>query len=227
MTDSAGTPPHRGSATPAAGPKYADHVFRSSSAVVCGVLLLAIAGWLIVDAMVSSSGKTPWVALACAPLFAFPVIAYTLRPSVAAGQDRLLVRNPLRTIVVPWAEVEALRAGFSAEVLAGGKTYQMWAVPVSLRQRNKANRYASRAAVTESPRRPRFGSLPKPPRVSVPGAPDSNRAWSDQVMDVLREQAKTNAVRPTAKGEVKVDWCWWVIAPTLVGLVALVALIAA
>ncbi|WP_280693976.1 PH domain-containing protein [Kitasatospora sp. GAS204B] len=223
MTDTAGTP-HPGSAAPADGPKYADHVFRSTPGIVSGVLLLAIAGWLIVDAMLTSSGKTPWIALACAPLFAFPVIAYTLRPSVSAGEDRVVVRNPLRTIVVPWAQVEALRAGFSAELLAGGKTYQMWAVPVSLRQRNKANRYASRAAVTESPRTPRLGMLPKPPRTVVPGAPDSNRAWADQVMDLLREKARTNGVRPTAKGEVTVGWCWWVIAPTLAGLVALVAL---
>ncbi|MCX4748629.1 PH domain-containing protein [Kitasatospora sp. NBC_01287] len=226
MTDSAGTP-DPGPAAPADGPKYADHVFRSTPGIVSGVLLLAVAGWLIVDAMLNSSGKTPWIALACAPVFAFPVIAYTLRPSVSAGLDRLVVRNPLRTVVVPWAEVEELRAGYSVEVLADGKSYQMWAVPVSLRQRNKANRMAARGAVTEDPRAPRLNPFTRPTRNTVPGAPDSNRAWSDQVVDVLREQGRTNAVRPTAKGEITVSWCWWVIVPTLVGAAVLAALVAA
>ncbi|MGF1427398.1 PH domain-containing protein [Kitasatospora sp. LaBMicrA B282] len=224
MTDSAGTP-DPGNATPADGPKYADHVFRSTPGIISGVLLLAVAGWLIADAMLNSSGRTPWIALACAPVFAFPVIAYTLRPSVSAGLDKMVVRNPLRTVVVPWAAVDDLRAGYSAELVAGGHTYQMWAVPVSLRQRNKANRREAFGSSSRAQGRPGLfnrAAVHSP----VPGAPDPNRAWSDQVVDVLREHAKMNAVRPSAKGEIKVSWCWWVIAPTLVGLVVLATLIA-
>ncbi|GAB2693778.1 PH domain-containing protein [Kitasatospora kifunensis] len=226
MTESAGTP-DPGPAASADGPKYAEHVFRSTPGIISGVMLLAVAGWLIVDAVVSGTGKTPWVALACAPLFAAPVIAYTLRPAVTAGLDRLVVRNPLRTIVVPWAEVQGLRAGYSAELTAEEKTYQLWAVPVSLRQRKKAERRGLLSVSGAEPRAMQIGSLGKLQRGSVAGAPDHNRAWSDQVVDLLREQAKMNAVRPTAKGEVTVTWCWWIIAPTLVGLVALVALLAA
>ncbi len=221
MTDSDGKP-HPGTAAPAEQPKYADHVFRSNPGIISGVLLLLVAGWLIVDAVISSSGKTPWVALAAAPVFAFPVIAYTLRPAVMAGPDRLVVRNPLRTVVLPWASVEGLRSGYSAEVTAGGKTYQLWAVPVSLRQRKRATRAASIQAAAGDP----TSSRPRPSRNAVPGAPDSSRAWSDQVVDMLRETAQLNAVRPSAQGEVGVVWCWWVIVPTLVGLAALIALIA-
>ncbi|WP_035848402.1 PH domain-containing protein [Kitasatospora azatica] len=226
MTESDGTPDH-GSAAPADGPKYADSVFRSTPGIISGVLLLVVAGWLIVDAMLTSSGKTPWVALAAAPVFAFPVIAYTLRPAVLAGLDRMVVRNPLRTITVPWAEVQELRSSFSAELTAGGRTYQMWAVPVSLRQRKKATRRELMSAGAGDPRASRLAGLGRPSRGAVPGAPDPTRAWSDQVVDMLREQAEVNAVRPTAKGEVKVEWCWWVIAPTLVGLAVLIALIVA
>ncbi|MDH6136014.1 hypothetical protein P3T37_005433 [Kitasatospora sp. MAA4] len=219
MTESDGTP-DPGSAAPAVEPKYADSVFRSSPGIISGVLLLAIAGWLIVDAIISSSGKTPWVALAAAPVFALPVIAYTLRPAVLANRDRLLVRNPLRTLVVPWSQVEDLRSTYSAELTAGGKTYQLWAVPVSLRQRKRANR-------APSPRRsPGDGDRTRAMRGAVPGAPDPTRAWSDQVVDLLKESARDNAGRPTAKGEVEVTWCWWVIAPTLVGLAALIIIVA-
>ncbi|WP_035801037.1 PH domain-containing protein [Kitasatospora mediocidica] len=214
MTESDGTP-DPGPAAPADEPKYADSVYRSSPGMISGVLLLAIAGWLIVDAIISSSGKTPWVALAAAPVFALPVIAYTLRPAVLVSRDRLLVRNPLRTLVVPWSQVEDLRSTYSAELTAGGKTYQLWAVPVSLRQRKKANRTA--------PARRSPGALPT--RGAVPGAPDPTRAWSDQIVDLLKESARENAARPTAQGEVQVSWCWWVIAPTLVCLAALIAIV--
>ncbi|GAA1224241.1 PH domain-containing protein [Kitasatospora nipponensis] len=225
MTDSDGMP-DPGSAAPADGPKYADHVFRSTPGIISGVLLLALAAWLIVDAMVSSSGKTPWVALAAAPVFCLPVIAYTLRPSVSAGLDRLVVRNPLRTVTVPWAAVEGLRSGYSAELTAGGRTYQLWAVPVSLRQRNKAARRADVARASGDLQPRSAGLTGGLRRGAVPGAPDPSRAWSDQVVDMLRETATMNAVRPDAKGEIEVTWCWWVIVPTLVGLVALVTLIA-
>ncbi|MDH6110847.1 hypothetical protein P3T36_004421 [Kitasatospora sp. MAP12-15] len=218
MTESDGTP-DPGSAAPAAEPKYADNVFRSTPGMISGVLLLVIAGWLIVDAMISSSGKTPWIALAAAPVFAFPVIAYTLRPAVYTNRDRMLVRNPLRTILVPWAQVEGLRSAYSAELTAGGKRYQLWAVPVSLRQRKKATRTASRAMADDR--------VVRVARGAIPGAPDPTRAWSDQVVDVLKESVRDNSDRPTAKGEVVVTWCWWVIAPTLAGLVALIAIVAA
>lgn len=217
MTESDGTP-NPGSAAPADEPKYADNVFRSTPGMISGALLLLIAGWLIVDAMISSSGRTPWIALAAAPVFAFPVIAYTLRPGVYTNRDRMLVRNPLRTIHVPWAQVEGLRSAYSAELTAGGRTYQLWAVPVSLRQRKKATRTASRAVNDDR--------LVRVARGAIPGAPDPTRAWSDQVVDLLKESAREYSARPTAQGEVVVTWCWWMIAPTVLGLLALIAVLA-
>jgi hypothetical protein len=225
MTESDGTPAP-GSAAPDE-PKYADQVFRSTPGIISGVLLLFVAGFLIVDAMLNSSGKTPWVALAAAPVFAFPVIAYTLRPAVSAGVDRMVVRNPLRTVTVPWAEVQELRAGYSAEVRAAGRTFQMWAVPVSLRQRNRANRREAMARLQGADQQARVSAAARARRGAVPGAPDPSRAWTDQVMDLLRERAEQNAIRPTAKGEVTVTWCWWVIAPTVAALAVMITLIAA
>jgi len=221
MTESDGTP-DQGSAAPepkGSEPEYADRVHRSVPGIISGVMLLGIAGWLIVDAMISGTGRTPWVALAAAPVFAFPVIAYTLRPAVLANDRRLLVRNPLRTINAPWAAVEGLKAGYSVELFTGGKKYQVWAVPVSLRQRKRAGRVAARAAAA--------GERPVTERRLRPGESDPTRAWSDQVVAQLQEQADRNAGRPEAAGEATVSWCWWIIAPTLVGLVALITLIVA
>ncbi|MER6298176.1 PH domain-containing protein [Kitasatospora sp. NPDC001539] len=224
MTESDGKP-HPGSAAPDGEPEYADRVYRSVPGVISGVFLLAIAAWLIGDAVATGTGKTPYVALAAVPVFALPVIAYTLRPVVRADAGRLLVRNPWRTISAPWASVDALRAGYSVELLAGGRKYQVWAVPVSLRQRKRANRVRTAEASEHASRMGMvFGRQSNP---VVQGSPDPTRAWSDQVTDVLQEMAERNAGRPAAAGPVVVRWCWWIIAPTLLGLVALVAVILA
>lgn len=147
---------------------YDDRVYRSSMSVVTGVLLLALTAWLCGDAVVRGAGNTPWIALAVALLVVPLIVAFTIRPAVFANDDRMRVRNPFRIIELPWAAVDAVRAGYSAEVLAEGSKYQLWSVPVSLRERKRANRQFNRrggltgrglsapdegAAATPAPRR--------------------------------------------------------------------------
>jgi hypothetical protein len=195
------------------------------------VLLLAIAAWLVGDAVLYGGGRAPWIALAVLFLAVPVIVAYTIRPVVYADDSRVLVRNPLRTIVAPWGAVQGLRAGYSVELLAGGKTYQVWAVPVSLRQRQKAGRAAGRAATGDlyvgrgGAGRAGAGRTTTAGRPAVAGLPDPTRAWSDQVVDTLREIAERNADNPDAAGEVSTAWCWWIIAPTVVGLATLLVLL--
>ncbi|MFD3456426.1 PH domain-containing protein [Streptomyces sp. NPDC058691] len=198
-------------------PKYADRSYRSTAGIAGGVLMLAIALWLCGDAIFRGEGRTPWAALALLVLIVSLIAAFSLRPVVYAGQERLRVRNPFRTITAPWAAVEGLRAGYSTELFAGGKKYQLWAVPVSLRARKRAARTRARAVAAADP----GATLSK-----RPGATDSTRAWSDQVVDELRELAEKNARRDTAQGEVTVRWAYEVIAPAVAALIALVVLLA-
>ncbi len=198
---------------------FSDRVYRSPSGIGGGVLLLALSGWLGIDAMIRGEGRTPWLALA-GLLFAVPVvIAFTVRPAVYAGQDRLLVRNPFRTVTLPWAAVEGLRAGYTSEVLAGGATYQLWAIPVSLRQRKRAARQQARAA-SEDP----FSRTSA--HVSANNAGEDRRAPSDAAIGDLREMAELNAQREGAQGAPEVRWAFEVIAPTLAGAVLLVIMLA-
>ncbi|OKJ17293.1 PH domain-containing protein [Kitasatospora sp. CB01950] len=220
MTESDRTP-DQGSA--ANGPKYADRVYRSVPGVIAGVMLLGVAGWLIIDAIISGTGATPWVAAAAAPVFGFPVAAYTLRPVVKSNDQRLLVRNPLRTVVAPWATVEGLKAGYSVELHAGGRKFQVWAIPVSLRQRKKATRRAGKAAAAGDPHLPPSRSKQQPRHDQL----DPTRAWSDAVVTALQDQADRHRTDPDAAGAIRATWCWWVIAPTLAGLVALISVVAA
>ncbi|MGW1201149.1 PH domain-containing protein [Streptomyces sp. NPDC002536] len=184
-----------------------DRCYRSPAGIAGGVLLLALAAWLGGDALLRGAGRTPWLALAALLCVVPLVIAFTLRPAVWAGEERLLVRNPFRTITLPWGSVEHIRAGYSSEVLAGGKKYQLWAIPVSLRQRKRAARRAARGAAEGL-------SLP----TEAPG-----KASSDQAIDDLRELAERFAERD---GTPAVRWAYEVIVPSAVGLAVFAVLVA-
>ncbi|MBT2507303.1 PH domain-containing protein [Streptomyces sp. ISL-98] len=200
-------------------PTYADRVFRSPGALAGGVLVLLLAAWVGGDALIRGEGRTPWVALA-GLFFAVPlVVAYTLRPAVFANDDRLRIRNPFRTITLPWAAVDGVRAGYSSEVLAGGKKYQLWAVPVSLRQRKRVARQQAKQAHDDP-----YGRTSVTADVTDAQA---RRAPADQTVEDLREQAERCAARPTAQGDPEVRWAYEIIAPCVVGAVALTVLLAA
>ncbi|MBL1095542.1 PH domain-containing protein [Streptomyces coffeae] len=197
---------------------FADRVYRSPAGIAGGVLLLGLGAWLGIDAIIRGEGRTPWLALA-GLLFAVPVvIAFTVRPAVYAGADRLLVRNPFRTITLPWASVDGVRAGYTSEVLAAGAKYQLWAIPVSLRQRKRAARQQARSAASDP-----YG------RTSAHIAVDTDadrRAPSDAAIGDLREMAEIQASRAGAQGAPEVRWAFEVIAPTVAGAVLLVIMLA-
>ncbi|MFJ9813789.1 PH domain-containing protein [Streptomyces sp. NPDC101151] len=208
-----------------------DLVYRSPQALVAGVLLLVLAAWLGIDALVKGDGRTPWLALAALILVVPLVIAFTLRPAVFAGEDRLRVRNPFRVITLPWGEVASLRSGYTNEVIANsGAKFQLWAVPVSLRARKKAARRqtrAERAARGESRSGGfGFGGLGG---FGAPGAVGDDgpaRAETDQIMGDLREMQERRGKAKSAQGEVTVRWSYEVIAPAVAGAVLLAVLLA-
>ncbi|MFG2797733.1 PH domain-containing protein [Streptomyces pseudovenezuelae] len=218
-----------------APPESRDHIYRSPMALIGGFLLLVIIGWLGVDAVVSGTGRTPWLALAAMILVVPLVVAFTLRPAVFANDDRLRIRNPFRVIVIPWGQVETFRSGYSNEVLVeSGTKYQLWAIPVSLRGRKKAARQAARQAARPSDtRRPgrglgllgggmqadAFGG-----RTSVPEGPV--RAETDRIMDELRERLEARGKAKASQGEVSVRWAYEIVGPAVAGAV-LVTILAA
>ncbi|MFF3427280.1 PH domain-containing protein [Streptomyces sp. NPDC002602] len=211
-------------------PVYDDRVYRSPMAIVTGVLMLALVAWLCGDAVLRGEGGTRWVALAIAVCAVPLIVAFTIRPAVFANDDRLRVRNPFRVIELPWAAVDTVRAGYSAEVLAEGSTYQLWSVPVSLRERKKAQRpYSRRGGLTGKGLSPDHlaGKGLSPDRGRAGAAVDGpQRAGADKVVDELRELAERGASRTGARGDVSVRWSFEIIAPAVIGAVALIVLLA-
>ncbi|MEV5978082.1 PH domain-containing protein [Streptomyces sp. NPDC052114] len=204
---------------PVAEPAYQDRTFRSPAGIAGGVLLLALGAWLGIDAVIRGEGRTPWLALAGLLLAVPLVVAFTVRPAVYANDDRLRVRNPFRTIALPWASVATLRSGYSNEVLTNdGTKYQLWAIPVSLRGRKKAARRQSQAAASGDPT---AGGRP----FLDPGR-SSTRASGDQAMDELREISERQAGSESAQGEPAVRWAYEIVAPAAAGAVLLAVLLA-
>jgi hypothetical protein len=233
------TPDPQPSAPQPPVPEHPDRVHRSGAGIAGGILLLGIACWLGIDAIVTGRGSVPWRALAALLLVIPLVVAFTLRPAVFVGDDRLRVRNPFRIVVLPWGAIETLRSGYSNEALTGaGTTFQLWAVPVSLRARNKAaRREARRTAQAAGPlgtgplgRGGRLGGLRGRPGTGAgpagAGQDGPVRAEADQIMDHLREKHEARRDAPTAQGEIVVRWAWEVVAPAAAGAVLLVILLA-
>ncbi|WOT34676.1 PH domain-containing protein [Streptomyces coeruleorubidus] len=216
-------------------PESKDRVYRSVPAIAGGVLLLAIAGWLGIDAVTSGGGRTPWMALAVLILVVPLVVAFTLRPAVYAGGDRLRIRNPFRLIVLPWGRIASLKSAYSNEVLTeSGAKYQLWAVPVSLRARKKAARREMRATAQA-----RRGTGRDQGRGSALGmragwgdglgaGPVSDgpvRAETDRIMDELRGLHEARHRAETAQGEVTVRWAYEVVGPTVAGALLVLILL--
>ncbi|GGS81389.1 PH domain-containing protein [Streptomyces violaceus] len=231
------TSPESQSPAPQPEPESKDRVFRSVPAIAGGVLLLAIAGWLGIDALVSGEGRTQWLALALMLLIVPLVVAFTLRPAVYAGDDRLRIRNPFRVIVLPWGQVASLKSAYSNEVLTeSGAKYQLWAVPVSLRARKKAARREMRATaqVRRSMGRDEGRGSALGMRAGLGhglggGGPESEgpaRAETDRIMDELRGLHEARHQVETAQGEVTVRWAYEVVGPAVAGVVLVAILLA-
>jgi Bacterial PH domain len=213
-------------ATAGAGqPEYADRAYRSMTGICGGVLLLVLAAWLGGDAIVRGNGHTPWLALAvlllCVPL----IIGFTIRPAVFANDERVRIRNPFRTVTLPWSGVDSVRASYSTELFAGDRKFQLWAIPVSLRARKRAARQTARAKVAAGEGR-RDPFTPAPRRRPTAADPDGTvRSWSDQALEELRELAERDAVDETARPPAVVRWAYEVIAPAVAGAVVLAVLL--
>ncbi|MEE4490955.1 PH domain-containing protein [Streptomyces sp. NPDC050529] len=206
------------SPTPPSEPTYADRTFRSPAGLVGGALLLLLICWIAGDAAIRGEGRVPWLSLAGLLTVVPLVVAFSLRPVVFANDERIRIRNPFRTITLPWTDVADVRAGYSSELFTrDNEKFQLWAVPVSLRQRKKAARHQTRQSMDDPYRRTSVTADVRDTKART--------AAADQTVVDLRELAERAGDKPVAGGTVKsVRWAYEVIAPAVAGAVLLVVL---
>ncbi|MET9444831.1 PH domain-containing protein [Streptomyces sp. NPDC006610] len=217
------SPDHNSPAQRPPAPTTRDRIYRSPMGLVGGALLLGLGGWLGVDAIVRGEGRTPLLSVAVLLLGVPLVVAFTLRPAVFAGEDRLKVRNPFRVILLPWGEVVSVRSGYSNEVVdKAGVKYQLWAIPVSLRARKRAARREERRLAGDAGRRRGgFDVFGGGVGAVGPEADGPVRSESDQIIHDLRQTLEAREKAATAQGEVRVRWAYEVLVPAGVGAVML------
>jgi hypothetical protein len=236
MSDTPGRTNAAASGSGHGGPAYHDKVYRSGAGVAGGVVLLVLLLWLCIDAMATGAGRAPAVA-ASVIVFGVPLIAaFTVWPQVRSGADRMLVRNPFRTIHAPWPTVESLTAALSVELVAGGRKFIVWAIPVSLRQRKRANRRAMIAAGDRGTLSSRggggFGGFGGYGRRGEMLDEGPAMATADKAVAELNEraeqarQALADRGGASAPAELRVTWTWPIIVPIVLGVIATIVLIA-
>ncbi|MEU8138843.1 PH domain-containing protein [Streptodolium elevatio] len=177
--------------------------YRSKPAVFTGVALLAAGLWLVVDSLVRADGKASVTVVGAVVAVGAVVVALTLRAAVFAGPEMLRIRNPFRTIEIPWGAVQEVRAEYSLEVRADDRKFHIWSIPVSLRERKRAMRVNSRSAA-ESPYGSQHHEI-------------AQAALADHAVADFRGMAEQMGKEST--GPVKVAWSWEILAPLAAGIV--------
>jgi Bacterial PH domain len=184
-------------------------VFRSTVARVVAWVFIVFAALNLVDVVLRGRGQSGRIAFAV--LVAVVLLAFVigLRPAVVADARRVLLRNPLRNVSVPWGAVTAIDATDALRIHAGVSVFRSW----SIASGNRARRRALRGQA------PRLGGGAGP-RDPAARAELAGRTHADFVVEQLT--GVWRAHRGEAAGSPQVSWAWAAIA-CLVVAVLLVA----
>lgn len=133
--------PKGGAAAPTTPTEPAEKptVYRSGGALFTCVGIVVLCLLAIIDLLVELGTRD---LLACAVLVLVASLAYSyaIYPAAFTTSQGLRIRNQLRTIDLPWSTVTDLTAKLSFVVHTKEKRYTVWAIPVSLHERRKAER---------------------------------------------------------------------------------------
>jgi len=195
-------------------------VFRTSAFVrFWSWVWFALALLLILDVVRRGSiERSGWVAIAALLFVSSIVWVSGVRPTVSADDERVVLRNPFRDVVVPWQAVTHIDAKDMLRVHVRERSYGSWAIQVP-------NRMRHRAVKTPDGVRGEGGHTPSTDVLSEV----AGRTHADFVAAQLRERWAAHRSGGTAAPDDAVTASWSPIAvATVVGtLVFLVATIVA
>jgi hypothetical protein len=166
-------------------------------------------------------------------------------PAAFSYGEYLLIRNPFRRIEIAWPRVESITARLSTVVETvpeegeEGKAqkFTIWAVPVSMHERRKADRAAAkqvRQIRSEADRANRGGGAAgrgpggagygRPPRMRED--PVETMAFADQAVVEMKDRKRICSMPAEQAAPTKVTWTWFTLAPFVVSVGLLVAAMA-
>lgn len=171
-------------------------VYRGAAALIGGalVVLLCVAG--SIDLM-AESGTGDLTGASILMLVAVLAWLYGVYPAAFSWTDRLVVRNPFRSIDLPWSVVTDVSARLSFIAHTESKRFTVWAIPVSLRERRGAERHKVRE-LTQAQRAAKRGLSPDmfgPSRSHRPADPIAGLSFADQAIAEMTAKRESYAVK--------------------------------
>ena len=170
-------------------------VYRGPAALIGGALVVAFCGFGAIDLLVEA-GTQDIVAAAILTLVAVLAALYGVYPAAFAWSDRLVVRNPFRTIELPWDAVTDLSARLSFIAHTESRRFTVWAIPVSLRDRRRSERHRLRD-LSQQQRLAKRGVPTEmlQPRSRRPYDPVDRLSFADQAISEMNAKREAFAVQ--------------------------------
>ena len=161
-------------------------VYRGALALIGGALVVLLCAIGSID-LIAVSGTKDLTGAAILALIAVIAWLYGVYPAAFSWSDRLVVRNPFRTIDLPWDVVTDLSARLSFMAHTESKRFTVWAIPVSLRERRRAERHKMRESsqAQRAARRGLSGDLFGPTTSRRPVDPIANLSFADQAISEM------------------------------------------
>jgi len=218
-------------------------VYRGVASLVGGIIvaLFCLAG--VLDLLIES-GTQDLLGAAVLLLVAALAAAYGIYPAAFADAERFTVRNPFRTIVLPWSTVTDLSARLSFVAQTEQARYTVWAIPVSMHDRRKAERERLKELSRANPRSGGRGRQRGLPDMPLPTGgrvdPIERLAYADQAIRELRDRMEAHelkvknaaavsgspALSPTGSQQAAVArWTWPM--PAAIGVAVLLIVLVA
>jgi hypothetical protein len=178
-------------------------VYRGAAALIGCALAALFCGIGAAD-LIIESGTRNLTGASILLLVAVLAGLYGVYPAAFSWSDRLVVRNPFRTIELPWPAVTDLSARLSFIAHAEGGRFTVWAIPVSLRERRKADRHRVRD-LNQTQRAVKRGMSPDlfQPSRGQRADPIEHLSFADQAITEMN--AKREAYEVQARLKAKVD----------------------
>ncbi|GII75544.1 hypothetical protein Sru01_05260 [Sphaerisporangium rufum] len=201
-------------------------VFRSKIAWFLGWVWMAFAGFNAVDLILNGRIPTALVAGAVLGVLTAAVFVGCLRPAIVAGEDGVLVRNPLRNILVPWKAVDAVRVSHTIAIESGEQSVRCWTPQASARERARAARRGAAAASPTStgPKARGFDLQPKVSKAEQAAlSAMAGRTHADWVAQQLTETAERRARLATERGTMTSTWSPTALAAIAAALILVIA----
>jgi hypothetical protein len=180
--------------------------YRGAAALIGGVLVVLFCGIGAIDLIVEA-GTKDLTGASILLLVAVLAALYGVYPAAFSWSDRLVVRNPFRTVELPWTAVTDLSARLSFIAHTESRRFTVWAIPVSLRERRRAdrNRLRDLAQQQRAVKRGMSAELMQPSRGRRPHDAITRLSFADQAISEMNAKRENHTVQARLRAKAAAE----------------------